>query len=602
MSIENKNCTGIRYGIEFEGCLKIPRINNELAINAKLKEMNNENFNYLEFWKDNYFIDVNERFLDMKSNNDFKDSPWFNDFLLKPYFYFKYPENTDEPPIILNIENNEIVEKKSVLSYDYPQFTSDGSVVCRSNLRQILKIIKDKIEKEEILTSLSIEDKNNIIDILLKATSGKSNSTNEADAIHQLKIKGFDLYHLFELNSPTIFSINVEIITPPFNSILDVNAFMNLFLLRPIDNLFILNATAGTHITYDISKLDIKQIFKNILSCYIPWQENHAEDVRLQLKYFNKNPPGDMKYSNIFKIFYGPPHNLIKGVSNEKEHTELLKYIDGLSENEMKDFIDNFLNGKRIRKPSLKFKWRDYPEPNLLEVRLLGASSSIYKSIPDFVLLFEKLLFCSSSDICEYNETFDKNFYDEFMDMNTSISTNLEKVSGGTKTKRKKQKKNKTKKNKPAYKNKYIFFYGTLRKNGTNYGRIDNNPDIKYIGKFKTENKYSFIGLKSGSFPYASEDSFSDVEKVNVVGELYEIMRNKREFIQNIDKLEYNYSRQFANIIMNGKKVKSYIYLLTNPELIKEIEPNISPNGRQRFVYIDSGDWINWKESQRGFL
>jgi gamma-glutamylcyclotransferase (GGCT)/AIG2-like uncharacterized protein YtfP len=147
-----------------------------------------------------------------------------------------------------------------------------------------------------------------------------------------------------------------------------------------------------------------------------------------------------------------------------------------------------------------------------------------------------------------------------------------------------------------------IFFYGTLRKSGTNYGRLANNPDINYVGKFKTENKYSFIGLKSGSFPYASEESFSDVEKVNVVGELYEIMRNKREFIQNIDKLEYNYSRQFVNIIMNGKKVKSYIYLLTNPELIKEIEPNISPNGRQRFVYIDSGDWINWKESQRGFL
>lgn len=143
--------------------------------------------------------------------------------------------------------------------------------------------------------------------------------------------------------------------------------------------------------------------------------------------------------------------------------------------------------------------------------------------------------------------------------------------------------------------NRYIFFYGTLRKAGTNYERVASVPDIEYIGQFKTEDKYSFIGLKSGSFPYVTEHSFDNFDKVNVVGDLYEIKQNKEAFLQNIDQLEYKYSRKFVTINMNGKKITSYIYLLTNTDMIRDVEPNITPYGKQRFVYIESGDWIQWK-------
>ena len=145
-----------------------------------------------------------------------------------------------------------------------------------------------------------------------------------------------------------------------------------------------------------------------------------------------------------------------------------------------------------------------------------------------------------------------------------------------------------------GYKSRYIFFYGTLRISGRNYERISNQPDIEYVGQFKTKSKYSLIGLKSGSFPYASEYSFDNYSKVNIVGDLYEIKRNKEAFLKHIDELEYNYSRKFAVLNVNGNDIKSYIYLLANPDLIRDIEPNIVPNGRQRFVYIDSGDWIGW--------
>lgn len=135
----------------------------------------------------------------------------------------------------------------------------------------------------------------------------------------------------------------------------------------------------------------------------------------------------------------------------------------------------------------------------------------------------------------------------------------------------------------------YIFFYGTLCKNGINHGRIANCEDITYIGRCKTQNKYSFIGLSSGAFPYASEYSFGNYEKVNIDGELYEITQNKDLFLLGIDLLEYNYIRDVATINMNGIIVTSYIYLLTDPDLIRDIEPNIRPNGKGRFVYIADG-------------
>ena len=65
----------------------------------------------------------------------------------------------------------------------------------------------------------------------------------------------------------------------------------------------------------------------------------------------------------------------------------------------------------------------------------------------------------------------------------------------------------------------YIFFYGTLRKNGTNYGRIDNNPDIKYIGKFKTdseETRRSFLIAQDVQAVFPEAVEASDPDKLGV--------------------------------------------------------------------------------------
>ncbi len=143
----------------------------------------------------------------------------------------------------------------------------------------------------------------------------------------------------------------------------------------------------------------------------------------------------------------------------------------------------------------------------------------------------------------------------------------------------------------------YIFFYGTLRKSGTNYSTIESSTEIEYLGQYKTEHTYSFIGLTSGSFPYATEYTFPNSQKIQIVGDLYKIHENVDAFLTQIDKLEYNYTRQSTSILVDGKKIKAYIYVLTNLDFLHEIETHILSHERKRFVYIDSGDWIHWKGS-----
>lgn len=143
----------------------------------------------------------------------------------------------------------------------------------------------------------------------------------------------------------------------------------------------------------------------------------------------------------------------------------------------------------------------------------------------------------------------------------------------------------------------YIFFYGTLRKSGSNYSVIESSTEIEYLGQYKTEHTYSFIGLISGSFPYATEYEFPNYQKIQIVGDLYKICEDGNTFLTQIDKLEYNYTRQSIPILVNGKKIKAYIYVLTNLDFLHEIENHIIPHGRRRFVYIDSGDWIHWRGS-----
>ena len=139
----------------------------------------------------------------------------------------------------------------------------------------------------------------------------------------------------------------------------------------------------------------------------------------------------------------------------------------------------------------------------------------------------------------------------------------------------------------------YIFFYGSLREGGTNYNKIHKNPDMIRIGYGITEDKYSFIGAMSGAYPYASHYVFDDVDKVNIIGEIYEI--KTQSCLQYLDKLEYNYNREIVSVIVDEKQYNAYMYILQDKELIVGVKENIYPNGKKRFYNITTGDWFQGK-------
>jgi gamma-glutamylcyclotransferase (GGCT)/AIG2-like uncharacterized protein YtfP len=139
--------------------------------------------------------------------------------------------------------------------------------------------------------------------------------------------------------------------------------------------------------------------------------------------------------------------------------------------------------------------------------------------------------------------------------------------------------------------NQYVFVYGTLREGGKNHNKIH---DCKKIGIGSTKDLYSFIGTMSGSFPYATKTSFDGIDKVNITGELYEVLETN--CLHNLDNFEYNYSKEIVPVIVGGKTYQTNMYFLVNSDLIEGIAPNIYPNGRKRFYAIKSGDWFEEKK------
>jgi gamma-glutamylcyclotransferase (GGCT)/AIG2-like uncharacterized protein YtfP len=138
--------------------------------------------------------------------------------------------------------------------------------------------------------------------------------------------------------------------------------------------------------------------------------------------------------------------------------------------------------------------------------------------------------------------------------------------------------------------NQYIFVYGSLREGGANYNKIHKNPNVIKIGHGITEDKYSFIGATSGAYPYASHYSFVDVDKVNIIGELYEVITPS--YLHDLDRFEYNYTREIVSVIVNGTKYNTNMYLLIDADLIVGVKENLYPNGKKRFYNIETGDWF----------
>ena len=89
----------------------------------------------------------------------------------------------------------------------------------------------------------------------------------------------------------------------------------------------------------------------------------------------------------------------------------------------------------------------------------------------------------------------------------------------------------------------------------------------------ENEDKYSFIGAMSGVYPYATHYLFDDVDKVNIIGEIYEVITHS--YLQYLDKFEYNYNREIVSVIVDGKKLKCLQDYLTTCYLYCQLKKHL---------------------------
>lgn len=129
-----------------------------------------------------------------------------------------------------------------------------------------------------------------------------------------------------------------------------------------------------------------------------------------------------------------------------------------------------------------------------------------------------------------------------------------------------------------------LFVYGSLRPGQPNNYRLAINSTHK--GTFKTQDKYYMIGLKSGAYPYVTDedlDSFQD--PTQITGDLYEVDSGT---ITWLDMLEAHYERKTV-ILDNG--LEAQMYILLDPTIKAEIRKHFNRGWTRRFKAVPSGDW-----------
>lgn len=110
---------------------------------------------------------------------------------------------------------------------------------------------------------------------------------------------------------------------------------------------------------------------------------------------------------------------------------------------------------------------------------------------------------------------------------------------------------------------KYIFVYGTLKKNKTNHNSFLGNA--KFIGEAKTDKQWGLVDL--GHYP-AMIMSHKSVE-----GELYEIDEHTLARIDNLEGVGYTgmYSRFAIPVFVDGVEYPAWTYIMYRSEFHRPI-------------------------------
>jgi gamma-glutamylcyclotransferase (GGCT)/AIG2-like uncharacterized protein YtfP len=134
-----------------------------------------------------------------------------------------------------------------------------------------------------------------------------------------------------------------------------------------------------------------------------------------------------------------------------------------------------------------------------------------------------------------------------------------------------------------------VFVYGSLRSGLQNNYKLDTAINK---GLWHTTNEYYMIGIKSGSYPYVTDEKLHDeLSHTKIYGELYYV---NDELLNSLDEMEghpIQYKRTQIEIANDKKKQDAFMYILENAELKKGILDNFG----KRFIAVNTGDWLDYK-------
>lgn len=128
-----------------------------------------------------------------------------------------------------------------------------------------------------------------------------------------------------------------------------------------------------------------------------------------------------------------------------------------------------------------------------------------------------------------------------------------------------------------------LFVYGSLREGkGLNYLLKDST----FLGQYKTQGEFYMFGLKSGAFPYVTDEQLDEsCQPTKIIGEVYEVPDALIEELDDIENHPDHYTR--SEVVLEDFDHEVEMYLLLNPITKASIRKHFN----HRFIPINNGDF-----------
>jgi gamma-glutamylaminecyclotransferase len=138
-----------------------------------------------------------------------------------------------------------------------------------------------------------------------------------------------------------------------------------------------------------------------------------------------------------------------------------------------------------------------------------------------------------------------------------------------------------------------VFVYGSLRSGLYNNYLLATD---KYVGEFRTTQKYTMIGLKSRAFPFLLPEKIEGIPWLPTRGEVYEV---SQETLDRLDSLEghpnwYTRERVVVQSCDTAENLEAFVYLMKDAECVRAITVGVGEG--MLYVSVQTvGEEYDWK-------